>query len=74
MNGQESNRFRNGNFLKVQGLDWDNERPTPVEVKVVRIDGLEKSDLPARLSRQRCGQKARKTAEPAPRNDALVSA
>jgi hypothetical protein len=74
MNGQESNRFRNGNFLKVQGLDWDNERPTPVEVKVVRVDGLEKIDLPARLSRQRCGRKARKAAEPAPRHGALASA
>ena len=55
MNGRGSNRARNVTFLKIQGLDWDNKRPTPVEVKVVRVEGLEKSALPARLSRQRCG-------------------
>jgi len=71
---QEVLRARNVNFLKIHGLDRDNERPTPVEVKVVKVDCLEKSDLPARLSRQRCGQKAHQTAAPAPRGVALVNA
>ena len=74
MNGRKSNRARSVKFLKIHGLDGNNERPTPVEIKVIKIDGLAERDLPARLSRQRCGQNARKTAAPAPRQVALVNA
>jgi hypothetical protein len=60
--------------LTIHRLDQDNERPTQVEIKVLRSDGLEQSVLPARFSRLRCGQKARKTAAPAPRQAARVKA
>jgi hypothetical protein len=68
-----ANRARNVNVLKIHGLERDNERPTPVEVKVARVDGIERRDLPARLSRRRRGQNARKTAASAPRQIALVN-
>ncbi len=77
MKGRESNCGGNGgnvSVLTIHGLDQDNERPTPVEIKVVRIDGLEERDLPAPLSRPLCGQKARQTVEPAPRQIAFLNA
>jgi hypothetical protein len=78
MNGQESNHGlageNNVTILTIHGLDGNNEQPTPVEVKVIRVDCPGKSDLPARLSRQRCGQKACQTAEFAPRQIALFNA
>ena len=74
MKGRKSNCGGNVSVLKIHGAGSDNERPIPVEIKVVRIGGLEERDLPARLSRTRCGQKARQTVEPAPRQVALINA
>jgi hypothetical protein len=69
-----SHHARNVNALKILWLDRDNERPAPVEVKVASVEGLARSGLPARLSRPRRGQNARKTAAPAPRQIALLNA
>ena len=74
MNGWKSNFGGNVSVLKIHASAAESESPIPVEVTIVRIDCLEERDLPAPLSRTRCGQEARQTVEPAPRQVALVDA
>jgi hypothetical protein len=73
MSRQEPNCRGELSVLAIHAPAEASERPIPVEIKVVRIDGLGQSTLPARLSRPRCGQKARQTVEPAPRQIELIN-
>ena len=74
MNSAKSNCRGNASVLKIHAPAVGSERPIPVEIRIVRMAYLEECDLPARLSRPLCGQKACQTVEPAPRQIALVNA
>jgi hypothetical protein len=55
MKGKESNCSRNRDSTSVLKIDWqveDNEQPTPVEVRVLRIDGLKGCALVASSSKR----------------------
>jgi hypothetical protein len=65
MISQEAHRGENVLMLKVHAPEQDNERPTAVEIRVVRIDRLENGPLPAFLNRPQCGQKTIQTVAPA---------
>ena len=67
MNDYEPNRGGNACVLKIHAPEEDNEKPTAIQIKVIRTDWLRKNDLPALWSRPRCGQNTRQTVEPAPR-------
>lgn len=73
MNNWESNGGGDVSMLMIHWLDQDNEKPIPVQIRIIPIAGLEERALSARSSRPRCGQEARQTFEPAPRQGLLAN-
>jgi hypothetical protein len=73
MNFRKPNCGGDVRVLRIHAPEQD-QTSSPVEIKFNRGHPLENNELPARLSRLRCGQETRKTVAPAPRQTELINA
>ena len=74
MNGNEPNHCGNACVLRIHVPEPDVEKPTAIEIKVIRKDWPGNKHLPAPWSWPRRGQEARRKVALAPRQLHLIEA
>ena len=62
----------NASRLSIYMRQSENQEPMPIKIRIAGSDAIDRDDLPASLSRPRCGQKTLETVESTPRQRQLI--